>query len=319
MVIQGPVLFRVGYRYKPILDWKDPGVKKILWLMTPAILGLASTQVNIFVNTLIASLLPQGSVSYLNYSFRLMHFPLGVFGVAVATVTFPLLAKEAAQKNFGELVSTCGSSLKLIFFLTLPSTIFLAVGAKPIISLLYQHGKFIYTDTQATSQALILYAIGLFAYASVRVLAPVFYALGEAKVPVISSAIAVGANISLNLVLMHSLSFRGLALATSISAILNMSILFNKLDKRVGPFDKKDLRNSFLKILLASFLMGLLLQSFLFLYRVDLDKGSLIQKLVLVGIMVIVSFFSYLFFAKALKIKEVERVLGILGFMRGKT
>ena len=319
LFIQVPVLFRLGYRYKPIFDWKDPGVKKILWLMTPAILGLASTQVNIFVNTLIASLLPQGSVSYLNYSFRLMHFPLGVFGVAVATVTFPILAAKAAQKNFEELVSTCGSSLKLIFFLTLPSTIFLAVGAKPIISLLYQHGKFIYTDTQATSQALILYAIGLFAYASVRILAPVFYALGEAKVPVISSAIAVGANISLNLVLMHSLSFRGLALATSIAAILNMSILFNKLDKRVGPFDKKDLRNSFLKILLASFLMGLLLQSFLFLYRVDLDKGSLIQKSVLVGIMVIVSFFSYLFFARALKIKEVERVLGILGFMRGKT
>jgi putative peptidoglycan lipid II flippase len=189
--IQLPVLFKSGYKYKPILNWKDPGVRKILWLMTPAILGLASTQVNIFVNTLIASLLPQGSVSYLNYSFRLMNFPLGVFGVAVATVTFPFLAAQAAQKNYGELISTCSSSLKLIFFLTLPSTIFLAIGAKPIISLLYQHGKFIFSDTQATSQALLFYSIGLFAYASVRVLAPVFYALGDARVPVVSTAITV--------------------------------------------------------------------------------------------------------------------------------
>jgi len=314
LALQLPILFRLGYKYKPILDWKDPGVRKILLLLTPAVLGLASTQVNIFVNTLIASLLPQGSVSYLNYSFRLMHFPLGVFGVAVATVTFPLLAEKAAQKNFGELVSICSSSLKLIFFLTIPSAIFLAVGSKPIISLLYQHGKFSYVDTQATSQALILYAIGLFAYASVRVLAPVFYTLGEAKVPVISSAVSVVVNIGLNLILMHPLSFRGLALATSLSAILNMTILFTVLNKRIGPFDKKDLSNSFLKIVLASSCMGVLLQIFLFLYQVDLDNGNLIQKLVLVVLMVIVSLVSYALIASLLRIKEVKRVLGIFRF-----
>ncbi|MDP3025202.1 MAG: murein biosynthesis integral membrane protein MurJ [candidate division Zixibacteria bacterium] len=314
--IQLPVLFRLGYKYKPLLDWKDPGVRKILWLMTPAILGLASTQVNIFVNTLIASLLPQGSVSYLNYSFRLMNFPLGVFGVAVATVTFPFLAAQAAQKNYTELVSTCSSSLKLIFFLTLPSTIFLAVGAKPIISLLYQHGKFIFADTQATSQALLFYSIGLFAYASVRVLAPVFYALGDARVPVISTAVTVVFNIGLNLILMRPLSFRGLAFATSFSAILNMAILFFTLDKRIGPFDKKDLRNAFLKILLTSLLMGILLQLFLFLYPVDLDRGSLIQKTILVVLMLVISLLSYLSLASLFKIKEVKRVLGILGFKR---
>jgi len=316
LVIQLPVLFKSGYKYKPILNWKDAGVKKIFYLMTPAILGLASTQVNIFVNTLIASLLPQGSVSYLNYSFRLMNFPLGVFGVAVATVTFPFLAAQAAQKNYGELISTCSSSLKLIFFLTLPSTIFLAIGAKPIISLLYQHGKFIFSDTQATSQALLFYSIGLFAYASVRVLAPVFYALGDARVPVISTAVTVVFNIGLNLILMHPLGFRGLAFATSFSAILNMAILFFTLDKRIGPFDRKDLRNTFLKILLTSLLMGILLQFFLFLYPVDLDRGSLIQKTILVVLMLVISLLSYLSLASLFKIKEVKRVLGILGFKR---
>lgn len=314
LALQLPILFRLGYRYKPILDWKDPGVRKILLLLTPAVLGLASTQVNIFVNTLIASLLPQGSVSYLNFSFRLMHFPLGVFGVAVATVTFPYLAEKAAQKNLGEIVSICSSSLKLIFFLTIPSAIFLAVGSKPLISLLYQHGKFSYIDTQATSQALILYAIGLFAYASVRVLAPVFYTLGEAKVPVISSAISVAVNIGLNLILMHPLSYRGLALATSLSAILNMGILFTVLNKRIGPFDRRDLSSAFLKILLASSLMGLLLWIFLSLYQVDLIGGSLIQKIVLVVMMLIVSLLSYILFSSLLSIKEVKRVSAIFRF-----
>jgi putative peptidoglycan lipid II flippase len=316
LVLQLPTLFKQGYRYKPILDWKDPGIRKILLLLTPAILGLASTQVNIFVNTLIASLLPQGSVSYLNYSFRLMHFPLGVFGVAVATVTFPYVAEKAAQKNYAELISICSSSLKLIFFLTIPSAFFLTIGSKPIVSLLYQHGKFSFADTIFTSQALIFYVIGLFAYASVRVLSPVFYTLGQAKIPVISSAIAVGVNIILNLILMHPLSFRGLALATSISAILNMTILFLVLNKGIGPFDVKDLRDSFFKIVLASLLMGLLLQIFLSFYQLDLEHGNLFQKIILVAMMVAISLGSYILFASLLGIKEVKRVLGIFRFKR---
>lgn len=314
LLLQLPSLLKQGYKYKPILDLKDPGVRKILLLLTPAILGLASTQVNIFVNTLIASLLPQGSVSYLNYSFRLMHFPLGVFGVAVATVTFPYLAEKAAQKNYSELISICSSSLKLIFFLTIPSAFFLAIGSKPIISLLYQHGKFSFADTISTSQALIFYVIGLFAYASIRVLSPIFYTLGQAKIPVISSGIAVGVNIILNLILMHPLSFRGLALATSVSAILNMSILFIVLNKRIGPFDVDDLRNSFFKIVLASLLMGLLLGFFLSFYQFDLELGNLFQKIILVVLMVAISSGSYILLASLLGIKEVKRVMGIFRF-----
>ncbi|MDH4223074.1 MAG: murein biosynthesis integral membrane protein MurJ [candidate division Zixibacteria bacterium] len=314
LAIQLPFLFRLGYKYKPILNWNDPGVRKILLLLSPAILGLASTQVNIFINTLIASLLPQGSVSYLNYSFRLMHFPLGVFGVAVATVTFPVLAEKAAHKNYGEIISTCSSSMKLIFFFTLPSAIFLAVGSKQIISLLFQHGRFGYMDTIATAQALNFYAIGLFAYASVRVLAPVFYTIGNAKIPVISSTISVGVNIILNLILMHPLSYRGLALATSFSAILNMSILLSLLHKKVGKFDKMDLGRSFLKILIASAMMGMVIQVFLFLFPLDLEFDSLGQKILLVGVMLIISLFSYILFASLLGIKEVNRILGIFKY-----
>jgi putative peptidoglycan lipid II flippase len=147
-------------------------------------------------------------------------------------------------------------------------------------------------------------------------LAPVFYALGDARVPVISTAITVVFNIALNLILMHPLGFRGLAFATSFSAILNMAILFFTLDKRIGPFDRKGLRNTFLKILLTSLLMGILLQVFLFLYPVDLDRGSLIQKTILVVLMLVISLLSYLSLASLFKIKEVKRVLGILGFKR---
>jgi putative peptidoglycan lipid II flippase len=156
LAIQLPVLRKMGFKYRFRINLRHPGVKRILFLMTPATLGLASTQVNIFVNTLIASLLPQGSVSYLNYSFRLMQFPIGVFGVAVATVTFPIISAYAAKKEMGEVVSTFSSSLKLVFFLAIPSAVFLAVASKPVISVLFQHGRFTYLDTLATSQALRL-------------------------------------------------------------------------------------------------------------------------------------------------------------------
>ena len=169
--IQLPTLRRIGFKYRFKINLRHPGVKRILLLMAPATLGLASTQINIFVNTLIASLLPQGSVSYLNYSFRLMQFPIGVFGVAVATVTFPIISDYAAKKQTGELISTFSSSLKLVFFLTIPSAVFLAVASQPVISVLFQHGKFTYLDTVAASQALMFYCIGLFAYSSVRLTA----------------------------------------------------------------------------------------------------------------------------------------------------
>lgn len=308
---QLPPLRREGFRYRAILSFQDPGVRRIIGLMVPAILGLASTQINIFVNTIIASLLPQGSPSYLNYSFRLMHFPLGVFGVAVATVTLPVVSTYAARKDIPNVLATCASSLKLVFFLTLPSIFFLTTAAKPIIAVLYQHGRFTYVDTLFTSQALLFYALGLFAYASVRVIAPVFYSLGDTKTPVMVSVLAVIVNIALNLAFMRPLGFKGLALATSLSAMVNMFTLLVLLTRRVGPLNRKDLSVTFAKIFGCSLLLGISLVAFQIILPLDLEKGALGLRVLYLLILALMAGVVYFLVSFGLKIKELGLVLDI--------
>ena len=313
---QLPSLRKEGYRYRPVLSFRDPGVRRIILLMTPAVLGLASTQVNIFVNTIIASFLSQASISYLNYSFRLMHFPLGVFGVAVATVTLPVVATFAAKKDIASVLSTCASSLKLVFFLTLPSIFFLCLAAKPTIAVLYQHGRFNFQDTIFTSQALLFYALGLFAYASVRVVAPVFYSLGDTKTPVKVSVLAVGVNIGLNLALMRPLGFKGLALATSFSAMVNMFTLLALLRRRIGPLDLADLAASFLRILGASAAMGAAMVVFQQLVPLDLEAGALGSKVLYLLSLFLVAATSYVGLSFIMKSKELRSVLSIFSRKR---
>jgi putative peptidoglycan lipid II flippase len=312
MAIQLPSLRRLGFKYRFRINLRHPGVKRILLLMAPATLGLASTQVNIFVNTLIASLLPQGSVSYLNYSFRLMQFPIGVFGVAVATVTFPVISAYAARKQTGELLQTFTSSLKLVFFLTIPSAVFLAVASQPVISALFQHGRFTFADTVATSQALIFYCIGLFAYSSVRLTASTFYSMGDTRTPVKTSAVAVAVNIILNLILMHPLGFRGLALAASVAAMTNLFLLLLILDRRIGPVDRKGIAAAFLKILSAAALMGLTLWAYLRYFGLNLEVAGLGEKIVSLLIILALGLVSYLVLSYILRLSELARLLQLL-------
>jgi len=316
LAIQLPSLRKLGFRYRFTLNLRHPGVKRILILMVPATLGLASTQINIFVNTLIASLLPEGSVSYLNYSFRLMQFPIGVFGVAVATVTFPIVSAFAAKKEMGQVLSTFTSSLKLVFFLTIPSAVFLAVASQPVISVLFQHGRFTHPDTVATSQALMFYCIGLFAYSSVRLTASTFYSMGDTKTPVKTSAVAVCVNIILNLLLMHPLGFRGLALAASIAAMTNLFLLLMILDKRIGPLDRKDIAVTLLKILSSAILMGLGLWVYLKFFGLDLITAPLAQKILSLVIILLLGSASYSVFSRILKVEELQRVLRLVKLKR---
>jgi putative peptidoglycan lipid II flippase len=316
LAIQLPTLRKIGFRYRFKINLHHPGVKRILLLMAPATLGLASTQVNIFVNTLIASLLPQGSVSYLNYSFRLMQFPIGVFGVAVATVTFPIISAYAAKKEMGQLLSTFSSSFKLVLFLTIPSAVFLAVASQPVISVLFQHGKFNFLDTIASSQALIFYCIGLFAYSSVRLTASTFYSMGDTKTPVKTSVVAVAVNIVLNLILMHPLGFRGLALAASVAAMTNLFLLLLILDKRIGPLDRKDIGNTFIKILSSAALMGIGLWIYLKYFGLNLETAPLPGKILELVIILVFGLISYLVFSYIFRIPELNRVLELLKIRR---
>jgi len=309
--VQALALRREGFalRFEPA--FADPGVRRILWLMTPAVVGLASTQIAIFVNTQIASVLPQGSVSYLNFSFRLMSFPLGIFGVAVATVTLPVVSSYAAKKDIAGILSTATSSLKLIFFLTIPSTFFLCLASKPMISVLYQHGRFTSADTDHTARALIFYALGLLAYSSVRVIAPIFYALGNTKTPAVISVLAVAVNVALCLTLKNPLGYRGLALATSISATTNLAFLLILLTRRVGPLHFPDLAQAFAKVLTCSLVLAGALLGAQVLWPWT-QPASLIAKIANLCFLLAAAAGSYLLAASLLKIKELSLLLGLV-------
>jgi putative peptidoglycan lipid II flippase len=254
LLIQVPSLYGQGFRWRPLISFRDPGVLRIVTLMAPAAVGLAATQVNIFVNTFLASMLRQGSVSWLNYAYRLMQLPIGLFGVAIATVTLAEVSRHAARREMPELKRTISFSLRFGLFLTLPATMILMALAHPIVALLYQHGRFGPEDSVQTAQALWGYALGLSAFSAVRVLVPVYYSLGMTRVPVTISFVTIAVNIVLNILLMHPLQHRGLALATSISSVLNFALLFEMLRRKIGPMGGRVLARAAGKIFLASLL-----------------------------------------------------------------
>jgi putative peptidoglycan lipid II flippase len=310
--VQLPALKREGFRYKFILDFKDPGLRRILLLMTPAILGLASTEINIFVNTQIASFLPQGSVSYLNYSYRLLFFPLGVFGVAIATVSLPAFSKLIASGEKQRALESFYSAIRLVLFLSIPSTVFFCVAGESVVSVLYQYGKFNFQDTLNTASALLFYSLGLFAFAGLRVTVSLFYSLKDAKTPVKISVLAVAVNIIANLLLMKPMSFRGLALAASLSGTLNFLVLLRALNNKMGGIEFKTLFTGFVQILAASLLMGIVLWFFLGFYHLDLARATLSQKLTLIALLLGVAAAAYFASAKFLKISELGQFLSLL-------
>jgi putative peptidoglycan lipid II flippase len=254
---QLPPLFRLGFRLARPWPVDHPGVSRVAQLMTPATIGLAATQINLLVSTQIASLLPQGSVSWLWYAFRLMQLPIGVFGVALGTVSMPALARAAVESDMPALKRTLSATLRLVFLLTLPAALWMAVMARPIIALLYEHGRFHAGDTLQSAGALVMYCVGLPAFAAVGVMTRTFYALGETRIPVQASFVSVGLNLGLNLLFIGplrglGLAHTGLALATSLTAMVNFLQLSLYLRRRVGRFEGRRIATTVVRVSLAS-------------------------------------------------------------------
>ncbi|MEA3188792.1 MAG: putative peptidoglycan lipid flippase [Chthoniobacter sp.] len=258
LVVQFPSLKKVRYRFRPDFGWRDEGVRKVLLLMGPAVIAASAVQVNVMVNGNFASHLGNGPVSWLNYAFRLMQLPIGIFGVAIGTVTLPVVSRSAAMGNIDELRGTLARALRLAFLLTIPCAVGLIFFAEPIISLIFQRGKFTYDSTLQTAAALKFYAIGLVAYSGIKVLAPAFYAIDKRNAPMLVSFLSIATNWFLNQFFTFHLGFghRGLALSTGIVATINFAILFALMAKHVRGLELKALVITTLKILLASALLA---------------------------------------------------------------
>jgi putative peptidoglycan lipid II flippase len=256
LAIQWPPLRQEGFRYQPVLDVKDEGLRRALLLMGPGTLGMAATQINVFVNTQLATGQGTGAVSWLDYSFRLMYLPIGLFGVSIATAATPAISRMVAERDFVRIRSTLANALGLMLFLNLPATVGLIVLARPIVAVIFERGQFTAADTIATAAALQLYAIGLVGYSIVRIISPTFYALGRSRVPVIVSAGSVIVNIVLNVTLVREFGYRGLALGTSITAILNASLQLFLLRREIQSLNGSRIAASFARVVVASAVMG---------------------------------------------------------------
>ncbi|OGF09179.1 MAG: murein biosynthesis integral membrane protein MurJ [Candidatus Eisenbacteria bacterium RBG_16_71_46] len=249
---QLPSLARQGFRFRLEAPTLPPGVRRVGWLMAPATIGLAATQINLLVSTVIASMLQQGSVSWLWYAFRIMQLPIGVFGVALATVSLPELARAAVAQDMPRLKSTFSATLRLVILLTVPAAMWLAATSGPVIALLYEHGRFQDFDTRQTAAALVMYCIGLPAFAGVTVSARAFYAMGDTRTPVQVSFVSVAINLVLNLALMRPLGHLGLALATSVTSTISLLQLGWYLRRRIGPLEGRRMLATLLRVGAAS-------------------------------------------------------------------
>ncbi len=308
LLIQIPTLRKCGFQFTPRLHLRDPGLKRIITLMIPAVIGLSPTQINIFINTNFASSCAEGSVSWLNYAFRLVQLPIGVFGVALSIAAMPVLAKHAATKDIDGMKDTMVSSLTMVFSLTIPATIGLMLLAEPIIHTIFERGAFTSFDTTATANTLMLYSIGLFAYSANKILVPVFYALEDTKYPLYGAFIAVGTNILLINLTIDSLQHLAIALSTSCSMMLNFLFLSSVLYIKTNGYPVGLLLQGVAKICTA----GLVMTGFLFwsrnLAHEWLLNGNLLQSCLSLLIIIGIAAALYGFALQLLKLQEFTTV-----------
>jgi putative peptidoglycan lipid II flippase len=256
VVVQWPPLRREGFRYSMTFEARDPALRDVLMLMGPGSIGLAATQINSLISTLLATSQGTGAVSWLTYAFRIMSLPIGLFGVSIATAALPVLARHAAVDDLAGMRETVSRALGMTFMVNVPATLGLLALSRPIVELLFERGRFTPADTLATASALQLYAIGLIGYSAARIATPTFYALGQSRTAVTVSLVAIAGNVALSLSLVGAMGYRGLALATAIAALGNGALSVLLLRRRLGTIYGARLSILFFKVLAAAIVMA---------------------------------------------------------------
>lgn len=259
LAFQVPFLYRLHLLPTPRFNRHDEGLKRIYQLMIPALFGVSVSQINLLIDTLMASFLVTGSVSWLYYSDRLMEFPVGVFGLALATVTLPNLSKAVARSDMQNYHHTLDWALRWVFLIGFPSMLGLITLAEPILTTLFHYGKFGDMDVMMTARSLVAYALGLLGFVLIKVLASGFYSRQDTRTPVKIAVIAMMTNILLNLTLIWPLQHAGLALATSLAALVNAGLLYRSLRKKALFQPLPGWHSFWLRIVIASGCMALLL------------------------------------------------------------
>lgn len=320
LLIQVPSLFKVGFRFSLDLSFRDEGVRRVMRLMGPAIIGTGAIQVKVLVDTIVASGI-DGGASWLNYAFRLMQLPIGVFGVAIGTAAIPTLSRLAAEGKFDTFRSTLSGAMRLVFLLAIPSAFGLIVLGEPIVSLVYQRGKFDGFDTDMTAWALAAYSIGLAAYAAIKVVSPAFFALDDAKTPMYISVASILVHVPTSFGMMMLLSnvgvsperpngfgHVGVALATSVVATVNFFVMTYFMRRKIDRINGREIAGAVVKIVIASVAMSAAAYLvYILLARQFADKTLVIQ-LIEALVPIAVGGAVFLAASKILRISELEKI-----------
>jgi putative peptidoglycan lipid II flippase len=317
-IVMIPSAHTLGFRFRWTLDFSDPGLRHIGSLMLPAILGLSATQINVTVDNQMAAIYGNGPVSWLSYAFRLMQLPIGIFGIAIATVTMTSVSHFAARKEMEKLSRTVDSSLKLAACLTFPATIGLIIFRNEIVQLLFQRDHFLPSDTLRTGQVVFYYALALFSYSAVKILVPTFYALNDTRTPLRMSVITVAVKIVLNFLMRKQLGFLGLALSTAVASWLNYGLLWRHLRRTCNISSTGKDSTAYLRIALASIAMGciawLLFQGCAFIIPGNSTFGLGLQ----LGVAMLGAMASLLPLFRLFRVEKSREVLRMIGSVIGK-
>lgn len=318
-LMQIPSLHKVGFRFAPILSFTDPGVKRVMSLMTPAILGTSAVQINVLINTYFVSQI-EGAQGWLSYSFRLMQFPIGIFGVAMGTAAIPVLSRLASEGKTKDFRDTLSSSINLVFLMTVPAACGLIVLGEPIVRLIYEHGKFDATATSMTAQALAGYSIGLVGYAAIKVLSPAFYAMNDAKTPMIIAiaSIAVNAvgcyyfrewlsNYGVTPETPYGYAHVGVALATSLVALVNFGALVWFMRRKIHRLNGRVIVGSFLRIAAAAAVMSVACYASYYYLYAYLGSATLFYRAVEAFVPIALGGIVFALAARLLRINELEQ------------
>ena len=307
-----PFVRKTGYRYQPILNLRDEYIKMMVYIALPVVAGQSVNQINVLVDRILASGIAVGGISALNYANRLNGFVQGLFVASISSVMYPMISKMAAENNIKGLKASISEAISVINLLVIPATIGAMIFSKEIVTLLFGRGAFTPEAIDMTANALFYYSIGMIAFGLRDILSRAFYALQDTKTPMINAAIAVVINIILNLALSRYLGIGGLALATSIATIVGTLLFFVTLRKKIGGFGLKEITISFIKICMASIIMGILAWS---TYQILETKiNSNISLILAIG----VGALSYFIFIYFMKIPEVDRTIKTVKSILGK-
>ena len=311
LFVQLPQLKRTGHRLRFVPDFKDAGVRWIGKLMGPSLFVFAFTQVNTLVDSFLATFLPVGSVTALRLGNRIAIQPLGIFAIAITTATLPMLSEHAAKDDRTRLVDDFAFSVKLILAFLIPSTVGMIVLAKPIVRVLFERGEFTAArSTPMTVDAMVYYAIGLFAYGGVKAVVQAFYSMKDTVTPMKISIATVILNVVLNVILMRPFGLKGLAVSTSISSIVSFVLLTAILKRKMGDIRGGEIWVATFKILAASAAMGVVM--YLLARQLEPRATNLVGEIVQVGVASAAGFGAFMLVAFSLKAGEVMFLLGLV-------